>query len=487
MALSIRGDSPAGWVTAIPYLGLEQLWSQLRVYPAAATGEMVSRRYSAIVVEALAVETGWAALIRERLGNRMEPRYRTVSEACLLDLLLISGWAFELECGRYAEALSSTQASLESWIALGLPYARSDSGERLYDPVEALNFMKWAGFAGLDRFWLERYVGTGRALVSEWTDRRDGALAPDGRSDARFRVSLQRSFDLRSFAPGTRLRLRMPVPLSSPYVRDIEIRPSVSRERQAELAVSDGRVEARLTAGAEPLLEIEAEVCFTATPRPADIAPPEGHLDASEKEIYLRPQDALIRITPRILALARTLAGPASAPWNSVRSFWNYMLDELSLGAVHYDQIDARAPGDWVLESGWYDCRVGAALFVSLCRARGVPARIISGHFLYRLLPTQHYWAEAWLDGRGWLPFDLSCWDLSAGGRDPKWRDHFAGSIDYRMVTQCFPRAFTGSMSVPLPPVWHVLQAPCHQGVEISMVGLDGRLSYRDRIRVLPP
>jgi hypothetical protein len=403
-----------------------------------------------------------------------------------LDLLLLGGWAFELECGRRAEALRSTQASLESWIALGLPYARSASGERLYDPVEALNFMKWAGLEGLDTFWRERYVGTGRALVCDLAGRRDDTPWPDGRTDARFHVSLQRSFELRSFAPGARLRLRMPIPLSSAYVRDIEVRPSVSPECRAELAVRDGRVETRLIAGTDPVLEIGAEVWFTATARPADIAPPEGDLAASEKDIYLRAQDGLIRGTPRILALARTLAGPASAPWNSLRSFWNYMLDELSSGAVHYDQVDARAPGDWVLESGWYDCQLGSALFVSLCRARGIPARIISGHFLYRLAPTRHYWAEAWIDGRGWLPFDLTCWDLSAGGRDPGWRDHFAGSIDYRMVTQCLPKFFTGSMSVQLPAAWHMLQARCDQGVDISMVALDGRLSYRDRISVLP-
>jgi hypothetical protein len=407
----------------------------------------------------------------------METRYRTVSESCLLDLLLLGGWAFELECGRHAEALASTRASLESWIGLGLPYGRSESGERLFDPVEALNFMKLAGLEGLDRFWLERYVGTGRALVGEWAG---------GRSDARFHVSLRRSFEVGSFTPGTRLRLRMPVPLSSDYVRDIEVRPNVSADRQGELAVSDGRVEVRLTTGTEPVLEMAAEVCFTATVRPGDVAPPQGHLQPCERDIYLRAQDGLIRTTPRILALARTLAGPASAPWNSLQSFWNYMLDELSSGAVHYDQIDARAPGDWVLESGWYDCQLGSALFVSLCRARGIPARIISGHFLYRLAPTPHYWAEAWVDGRGWLPFDLTCWDLSAGGRDPKWRDHFAGSIDYRMVTQCLPKFFTGSMSVQLPAAWHMLQARCDRGVEISMVGLDGRPSYRDRISVLP-
>jgi hypothetical protein len=435
--------------------------------------------------EAPAFETGWTTLTQQRLGSRMGAQYRTVSESCLLDFLLLGGWAFELECGGQAKALASTQASLESWIALGLPYARSERGERLYDPVEALNFMKWAGFKGLDRFWLERYVATGRAVVCELADRRDATLSPDGRSDARFHVRLQRSFDLRPFAPGTRLRLRMPVPLSGAYVRDIEVRTLVSPEHQVEIAVSGGRIEARLTARTDPVLEIGAEVSFIATARPADTAS-EDHLDATEEEIYLRPRDGLIRTTPRILALARTLAGPANAPWNSVRSFWNYMIDELSSGAVHYDQVDAQAPGDWVLESGWHDCQLGSALFVSLCRARGIPARIISGHYLYRLVPTRHYWAEAWIDGRGWRPFDLGCWDLSAGGRDAKWRDHFAGRIDYRMATQCFPKAFTGSMSVQLPAAWHMLQARCGKGIEISMVGLDGRLSYRDRISVLP-
>src|ERR1700693_179179 len=223
-------------------------------------------RYSACrnVAEAPAFETGWTGLIQERLGNRMEARYRTVSEACLLDLLLLDGWAFELECGGHAKALASTQASLESWIALGLPYAQSERGERLYDPVEAFNFMKWAGFKGLDRFWLERHVGTGRALVCEWADRSDGALSPDGRSDACFHVKLQRSFDLGAFAPGTKLRVRMPVPLPSAYVREIEVRTLVSPECQVELTVSDGRIEARLIAGTDPVLEIAAEVSFIA-------------------------------------------------------------------------------------------------------------------------------------------------------------------------------------------------------------------------------
>ena len=414
----------------------------------------------------------------------MEARYRTVSEPCLLDMLLLGGWAFELEGGRGADALANTLASLESLIALGLPYGRSERGQRLYDPVEVLNFMKWAGLQGLDRFWLDRYVETGRSLVRNWLSRSDGLSFPDSHGDARFQVTLQRTFDIRAVPPGTKLRLRMPVPLSTAYVREIEILPLVAPELRAEVTVSDGRLEARVGARGDPLLAIGAQVSFIATPRPADMLTRQDRLEPAEADLYLRPVDGLVRVTPRIQRLADSLANDNHEPWSSVRSFWNYMLDELVSGMVHYDQIGQHAPGDYVLESGWYDCQLGSALFVSLCRANGIPARIISGHLLYRLAPTNHYWAEAWIEGRGWLPFDFLCWDLSAGGRDLKWRDYFAGVIDYRMVTQCLPKSFTGSIGVRLPAAWHMLQVRSGEAIEISLVGLDGRLAYRDRVTV---
>ena len=427
-------------------------------------------------------------MIQPPLGSRFEDRYRTIPESRLLDVLLLGGWVYEVAAGRQAEALASTRAALASWIGLGLPCRQSAGGERLYDPVEVMNFQKWAGLQGLDRFWIDRFVATGRRLVSDWAEnRRDDASSPDGRGAAPFRVSLQRRFNVRKFAPGARLRLRMPLPLPSAYVRDIEIVPQVSSNLQAQIRLSDGRMEVRLAAPKEPFIDLVAEASFIASPRPADSVVGAARLDPHEAGIYLRPTDGMIRITPRIHTLAHHLAGPDREPAKIVRSFWDYMLDELKSGMLHYDQVAPDAPGDWVLESGWHDCQLGSALFVAMCRARGIPARIIGGHVLYRLAPTNHYWAEAWIEGRGWLPFDFLCWDLSAGGRDPAWRDHFAGSIDYRMVTQCLPNDFTGSMSVRLPSAWHMLQARAGEGVEIEMVGLDGSLAYRDRVSVQAP
>jgi hypothetical protein len=160
------------------------------------------------------------------------------------------------------------------------------------------------------------------------------------------------------------------------------------------------------------------------------------------------------------------------------------MMDELICGAVHYDQIPAEGPCDWIVQTGWYDCQLGSALFVALCRARGIPARVIGGHVLYRRAPTNHYWVEVWLEEKGWTPFDFLSWDLSLGGRDLQWRDHFYGQIDNRMVTQVLPFEFTGAVGVALPNVWHILQTVKGSGVAISLGAVNTEPLYSDIVSI---
>jgi hypothetical protein len=188
-------------------------------------------------------------------------------------------------------------------------------------------------------------------------------------------------------------------------------------------------------------------------------------------------------VTPAVEALADRLAGSESAAVG-IRNFWDYILDNFTFCPVHYDQVPSASPLDWVLHSGVYDCQLAAALFVALCRAIGVPARMISGNFLYRRSPTNHYWAEAWLDGDGWTPFDFLAWDLSSGGRSAEWRDRFFGRIDPRLIMECLPGSFTGAVGVPVPAQWHILRTIEGHGAAIDLVGLDGRSIYRDSITI---
>jgi hypothetical protein len=198
----------------------------------------------------------------------------------------------------------------------------------------------------------------------------------------------------------------------------------------------------------------------------------------------LRQRDGLIVVSNRIAALASSLAGPGDDPLAAIRAFWNYCLDEFFQGAVHYDQVDLDAPGDWLLDSGWGDCQLVAAVFASMCRARGIPARILGGFYLYKARPTEHFWAEAWIDGQGWTPFDFGCWELSRGGCDIEWRDHFFGRIDARLTNQCFPFEFTGAIGVKIPAAWQVVQSMEPDGASVALLDVTGSLVYRDFVSI---
>jgi len=415
-----------------------------------------------------------------RLGIATAAHYRTVGEAQIVDMLLVAAFVYELQAGQRSSAIAAAKSALQTWVGLGLQFRFSDAGERTFDPVEVVNFMKWAGFNSLDRFWTDHFVNTGRTFYREWNAAAAAEPSPTAPLEpARFTVNLRRSFDLSRFDRGQKLRLRLPLPLSC-CSDDIEVSPVIPDELSARLTRSDGRLDFQLAAPDQPMVEVAAQISFTTDGRSRDSI--EGTLPPDQIELYLRPSEGLIRVTPRVQALSHTLGGTGRSPLALVTALWNYLIEELMCGMVHYDQVDAEAPGDWVLDTGWYDCQLGSSLLVAMCRAQGIPARVMSGHMLYRLAPGFHYWAEVWIDGQGWTPFDFLTWDLSHGGRDAAWRTAFVGRIDYRMVTQCFPLAFTGPMSVRFPLAWHLLNAPSAEGMEIRFNELDGQLIYCDHV-----
>ena len=64
-----------------------------------------------------------------------------------------------------------------------------------------------------------------------------------------------------------------------------------------------------------------------------------------------------------------------------------------------------------VLNSGHGVCQDHAHIFISAARSLGVPARYVSGYLMMSDRIDQdatHAWAEAWLDGLGWVGFDAS-------------------------------------------------------------------------------
>lgn len=385
--------------------------------------------------------------------------YRSVPEELMTGMLVLEGYASETDL---MAARKQAMEALDRATRDGLAARMDDTGQRLYDPVEVISHLKTAGRQGRDDFWPQRMMPTLRQFVED--------LDPS----PQVIMTYSRSFNMSDFSPDKSLRLRMPLPLAERY-KAVDIETHLPAEASQERK-SDGRLEVKVTTASAP--EISCGVTLTLEAQAQDALPP-----PTDRDLYLRPKEGLVMISDQIAALAERLAGN-NQPESAVRAFWNYVMDEFQFCPIHYDQVSADAPLDWVTESGIYDCQLASALFVGLCRARGIPARLVGGNFLYRNSPTNHYWAEAWLDNSGWTPFDFLSWDLSNGGEDATWRDHFYGRTDARLVTECLPQSFVGAIGVGVPPAWHILRTKRDEGVDIQLFDLNGTFIYRDTVAI---
>ncbi|PLK25691.1 transglutaminase family protein [Novosphingobium sp. TH158] len=119
-------------------------------------------------------------------------------------------------------------------------------------------------------------------------------------------------------------------------------------------------------------------------------------------------QTALTRPGARMRALAGSLQGGKADRLA--------MLHELSgavLQAVRYEigHTDVTTSAEEAFSAGRGVCQDHAHIFIGCARALGVPARYVSGYLMMDDRIDQeagHGWAEAHVDGLGWVGFDVS-------------------------------------------------------------------------------
>lgn len=131
------------------------------------------------------------------------------------------------------------------------------------------------------------------------------------------------------------------------------------------------------------------------------------HTEAMPLWFYER-QTPLTRVTEDILALAKPSAAPTE---NAVSEF--HALSQLIRDRVEYvpgETSVATTAGDAVKAQKGV-CQDHSHIFLSIARYRGFPARYVSGYLLMDDRTSQdasHAWAEVYLDGLGWVGFDVS-------------------------------------------------------------------------------
>jgi transglutaminase-like putative cysteine protease len=141
---------------------------------------------------------------------------------------------------------------------------------------------------------------------------------------------------------------------------------------------------------------------------------------------YTKSERLIETDDPRIRAIAAEITAEAGNPYERARRIFQWVCDSLD---YHYPPGERGACA--TLERGSGDCGEYSFLFIALCRASGIPARLVAG-FKGLENTGHHAWAEFYLPGVGWVPADASMADREDGDHD--FDTHFAHLPNDRLV-----------------------------------------------------
>ncbi|MBN1475220.1 transglutaminase domain-containing protein [Candidatus Sumerlaeota bacterium] len=116
---------------------------------------------------------------------------------------------------------------------------------------------------------------------------------------------------------------------------------------------------------------------------------------------------------PRIQSLAAEIVGDETNPLRQAERIFVWVCDHMEY--VYPPGERGTLP---TLERLSGDCGEYAFLFIALCRAVDIPARLVSGFTVGEETFGSHAWAEFHLPGVGWVPADPSVADSADGNHD---------------------------------------------------------------------
>jgi transglutaminase-like putative cysteine protease len=131
-----------------------------------------------------------------------------------------------------------------------------------------------------------------------------------------------------------------------------------------------------------------------------------GALERLPRTMYLR-ETALTRPSPELRDFARATAETAGPdPLARLHALLSAVHREIALDAA---ATDAATPAGTAFQLKRGVCQDMAHVFIAGARSLGIPARYVSGHLVRADAAAQdaaHAWAEAHVDGLGWVAFD---------------------------------------------------------------------------------
>lgn len=243
-------------------------------------------------------------------------------------------------------------------------------------------------------------------------------------------------FTVKNLSPGKKIRIWIPAAQSDAYqdVRIVSAKGDLPLKKTHESKYGNEIYYAEAASAAQTELHFDVEYDVVRRERVALSAVPHlvaVSLSSKEKEEDLQP-DTLVPITGLPADLAAKVTQGKAQPLDKARAIYDYVFT-----TMRYDKTgEGWGRGDvlYACDAKKGNCTDFHSLFIAMARSQGIPARFEIG---FPLPPDKHTaeiagyhcWADFYIDGKGWIPVDISeAW------KHQEKRDYFFGSQDVNRV-----------------------------------------------------
>ena len=260
-------------------------------------------------------------------------------------------------------------------------------------------------------------------------------MKKDGHLSYRFKVreTIKPSDEARRI--GEVAKVHLPLPLEYSQVKNVKILETSHTPRYIcgdNALAKTIYFEEKLESDTEFSVTYEFETHMKYNdPKPEDVSPDQPHFYTEEHLPH-------IRFTNYIKELLHEIVVDEKNPLVKAHLIYNYITGHANYSFVRPYFLITDIPG--YLATGWKgDCGIQALLFITLCRAAGIPARWQSGLYCNPMSEVgSHDWAEFYVAPFGWLYADCSFGGGAHRAGDEERRQFYFGNLDpFRIPANC--------------------------------------------------
>ncbi len=260
------------------------------------------------------------------------------------------------------------------------------------------------------------------------------ALAALGQDSRHF--TLHYGFTVKNLPAGKKVRVWIPAAQSDAFqeVKILSAKGNLPLKKTRDPKIGNEIYFAETSGATQPELHFEVEYDVVRHERVALNAAPHvvaASLTSKERNEDLQP-DALVPITGLPAELAAKVTEGKTQALDKASAIYDYVFttmkyDKTGTGWGHGDVL-------YACDAKKGNCTDFHSLFIAMARSQGIPARFEIG---FPLPPDKHSaeiagyhcWSDFYIDGKGWIPVDISeAW------KHPEKREYFFGSHDVNRV-----------------------------------------------------